>query len=201
VLMPWIPSVMTVTRRINATTATRELGVTEAVPANVREAPSPLPAPPPSGALSAAGGPPTDISISMRDVRKTALTASSQLPLTKPVVPAARQRTTADAVGSAASNRVNTYMPLQEPSTAQQPLPLPGYRGSLAVSSSPSGARVFVNGVPAGATPLLLHDIPAGSRVVRIELDGHERWSAAARIVANEETRVTATLRPASNRQ
>ena len=76
-------------------------------------------------------------------------------------------------------------MALRQPSTTPQPPPV--YRGSLAVSSSPTGAQVFLNGVLAGVTPLVLHDIPVGSRVVRIELDGHERWSAPTRIVANEE--------------
>jgi hypothetical protein len=68
--------------------------------------------------------------------------------------------------------------------------------GSLAVTSSPAGAQVFVNGVSVGATPLLLEDLPVGSRVVRVELEGHERWSSAVRIVANERTLATAELRP-----
>jgi hypothetical protein len=82
----------------------------------------------------------------------------------------------------------------------QLPPPTPSYRGSLAVASSPDGATVFMNGVAVGTTPLLLQDVPVGSRVVRIDLDGHERWSASVRIVVNEETRLTATLRPLSNR-
>jgi hypothetical protein len=70
------------------------------------------------------------------------------------------------------------------------------YRGSLAVSSSPGGAQVFINGVSVGATPLLLEDLPVGSRAVRVELEGHERWSSDVRVVANERTGVMAELRP-----
>ena len=198
-MMPWIPRVMTVAGRTNVPTSPPESGGTEALPANGREAPTPLPAPQPGGASSGAARPRLQNTVSMGNARMTRSIASRQLPPTKPVVPTGRQQTTAGAVGSAGTNRVDANVALRQPSTTPQPPPI--YRGSLAVSSSPTGAQVFLNGVPAGVTPLVLHDIPVGSRVVRIELDGHERWSAPTRIVANEETRLTAALRPVSNRQ
>jgi hypothetical protein len=74
------------------------------------------------------------------------------------------------------------------------------FRGSLAVSSLPEGAQVFVNGVARGATPLLLQDLPVGSRVVRVELQGHERWTSAVRIVANRRAVAMAELRPSPAR-
>ena len=126
-------------------------------------------------------------SISSGNVATRALTASSQLPLVRP-----RTRQVA------ATNRTNANVPLRLPSVPQQPQPATDYRGSLAVSSSPEGANVFVNGMPAGATPVVLEGVPVGSRVVRIDMDGHERWSGAVRIVANEVTRITAKLRPTS---
>jgi hypothetical protein len=64
------------------------------------------------------------------------------------------------------------------------------------VTSTPDGAQVLVNGVVVGTTPLTLLDVPVGSRVIRIELEGHERWSSVVRIVANEPTTVVAELRP-----
>jgi hypothetical protein len=82
----------------------------------------------------------------------------------------------------------------------QAPAAPVGYRGSLEVSSSPEGARVFVNGLLAGTTPLMLGDLSVGSRVVRVELPGHDRWSTSVRIVANERSRVSATLRPSPER-
>jgi hypothetical protein len=74
------------------------------------------------------------------------------------------------------------------------PAPLTGFRGSLAIDSSPAGAKVFVNGWPVGSTPLLLNDVPAGSCVVRIEADGYQTWSSAVRVVADEQSRITVTL-------
>ena len=68
------------------------------------------------------------------------------------------------------------------------------YRGSLALRSAPQGARVFVNGALVGSTPLVLENLPVGSRAVRIEADGYERWSTSTQVVANQQTHVSATL-------
>ena len=99
--------------------------------------------------------------------------------------------------GAAISTSTELTQPPTGP-TAAEPLSPPAstYGGSLAVSSSPPGAQVFVNGAQVGVTPLLLSNLAAGSRVVRLELAGHERWSSAVRIIASEETKVDARLRP-----
>lgn len=72
--------------------------------------------------------------------------------------------------------------------------PPPSYQGSLAFRSAPQGARVFVNGAFVGATPLVLENLPVGSRAVRIEADGYQRWSSSTQVVANRQTSVSATL-------
>jgi hypothetical protein len=87
----------------------------------------------------------------------------------------------------------------QVPAAAPRSRSGPRFRGALRVSSSPAGARVFLNGVLAGTTPLLLSDLAVGSRAMRLERDGYVRWSTTVRIVANERTSVAATLRPASS--
>lgn len=51
-----------------------------------------------------------------------------------------------------------------------------------------------INGRLVGATPLVLDDLPAGSCVVRIEANGYQPWSTAARVVAERENHVSATL-------
>lgn len=68
------------------------------------------------------------------------------------------------------------------------------YQGSLALLSAPQGARVFVNGAFVGSTPLILENLPVGSRAVRIEADGYQRWSGSTQVVANQQTRISATL-------
>jgi hypothetical protein len=72
------------------------------------------------------------------------------------------------------------------------------YRGALAIDSDPPGAVVSIDGRVVGSTPVRLKEMPAGSCVVRVESSGYELWSAAARVVANKETRVTATLQRGS---
>jgi hypothetical protein len=66
--------------------------------------------------------------------------------------------------------------------------------GVLHVDSRPSGATVFVDGKPAGKTPVEVSSVDAGSHALRIELDGYQRWTSAVRVVAGERNRVTASL-------
>jgi hypothetical protein len=66
--------------------------------------------------------------------------------------------------------------------------------GSLVIGSLPPGARVFVNGDSVGLTPLVLTNLPVGSRAVRIEADDHTSWSTMVRVVADTQTKINATL-------
>lgn len=75
--------------------------------------------------------------------------------------------------------------------------PLSGYRGGLTLSSVPEGAQVVLNGTVVGQTPVVLNDLPVGSRVLLVRRDGYSPWSASVRIVANQRTTVRATLTPA----
>ena len=71
-------------------------------------------------------------------------------------------------------------------------------KGTLLVESDPEGAEVSINGVVQGRTPLVIRDLGAGTRVVRLELPGYEPWSWAVAVVANKRTPLTVKLRPAS---
>lgn len=75
-----------------------------------------------------------------------------------------------------------------------------GLVGTLLVNSEPSGAEVLINGIPKGRTPLRVSALPAGSRVVRLELPGYERWSWAINIAANKRTPVRVKLQPERRR-
>jgi hypothetical protein len=78
----------------------------------------------------------------------------------------------------------------RRPAAAARPL----FRGSLAVRSRPAGASVFLNGKFVGRTPLTLRDQPAGSRAVRVTLDGYDTWTTAAQVVAYRQSLVVAEL-------
>lgn len=125
----------------------------------------------------------------------------AQIPPVQPTTSAAPARV------SAPPERTRAHADTNAVSRASQRTPAggrqaaangPRYRGALAIDSDPPGAVVSVDGRVVGSTPVLLKDVPAGSCVVRVESSGYELWSAAARVVANKQTRVTATLQRGS---
>jgi hypothetical protein len=83
------------------------------------------------------------------------------------------------------------------PTLSKTPRPAPsGYRGGLALTSSPDGAQVVLNGKVVGRTPVVLNDLPVGSRAIVVRRDGYSPWSASVRVIANQRTTVRATLIP-----
>jgi hypothetical protein len=68
------------------------------------------------------------------------------------------------------------------------------FTGSLFVDSRPRGATVLVDGKTVGQTPLSLPDVPVGSHVVRIEMDGKKPVTANPRVTAGKMERVTVSL-------
>lgn len=72
-----------------------------------------------------------------------------------------------------------------------------GFRGGLSLTSNPAGAQVMLNGKVVGQTPVLLKDLPVGSRGIVVRRDGYSPWSTSVRIVADQLTTVKANLVPA----
>lgn len=70
------------------------------------------------------------------------------------------------------------------------------FRGSLAVTTTPEGALVLINGTPLGSTPLQIEGVPAGSHVLRLEADGRRASASAIQVVAGRITRVSRELEP-----
>jgi hypothetical protein len=66
--------------------------------------------------------------------------------------------------------------------------------GALYVLSHPAAARVFVDGQYVGSTPLLVTNVPPGTKTVRLELPGHKTWSSSVRVTAGQRLRVAASL-------
>lgn len=71
-----------------------------------------------------------------------------------------------------------------------------GQSGSLQVATRPSGAQVFVDDSLIGTTPLLLSNIEAGSKRLRIELSGYKTWATSVQIEPSARSRVSARLEP-----
>ena len=89
------------------------------------------------------------------------------------------------------------------PARAETPRPGPaaaaagqGGAGSALIESRPAGARVVVDGDPAGVTPLVLTDLRSGRHEVRIEQDGYLPWVTEIEVPAFDRIRVAASLEP-----
>jgi hypothetical protein len=70
------------------------------------------------------------------------------------------------------------------------------FLGTIDIASTPPGAEVTIDSRPAGTTPLVLEEFPAGTHVVRIDLAGHQRWSRAVLVSTGQRAKVNASLRP-----
>ena len=68
--------------------------------------------------------------------------------------------------------------------------------GSLDVKASPEGARVIVGGMPRGAAPILVGDLPEGEVDVRIEAPGHRPFVGRASISPGKTFSLSAALEP-----
>jgi hypothetical protein len=70
------------------------------------------------------------------------------------------------------------------PATTASTPALPGAITELVVTSEPAGARVTVNGIGWGVTPIAIRHLPPGDKRVRVSKEGYR---AAERVLALEE--------------
>ncbi|KAF1078324.1 PEGA domain-containing protein [Methanogenium sp. MK-MG] len=71
-----------------------------------------------------------------------------------------------------------------------------GY-GSLSVTSSPTGADVYINNAKAGITPVTSNEVTPGSHTVTVRLAGYTEWSSVTEVKAGSTSYVSASLSPA----
>lgn len=92
------------------------------------------------------------------------------------------------------------YHPFQQQVTVSAdgkltiPIELRPAFGRLEVTSEPEGARVSVDGVAIGQTPLMLSEVLSGDHVVKIEKDGFHTHTQAVSIQDEALERVSTTL-------
>jgi len=123
------------------------------------------------------------------------------VPELRPVAPPPRGEDPPMPAGAPAAVRTATATgPSRPAETGHDALPAGReprrFAGSLAVDSTPARARVFINGEPAGVTPVILASLPVGSRAVRVEADAHGPWWSVVQIVADQKTNLSVTLSP-----
>jgi hypothetical protein len=79
-------------------------------------------------------------------------------------------------------------------SATPEPPPAAGPSGGIFVVSTPTQARLFVDGQPYGNTPASIPGLSQGAHVVRVEAPGYRPWEGRVAVVAGTRVRVVATL-------
>ena len=66
--------------------------------------------------------------------------------------------------------------------------------GKISVTSSPSGAEVYLDGVPKGTTPMTITSVTPGTHTIDLTRTGYQDYQATVTVVAGQIATVTATL-------
>ena len=81
-----------------------------------------------------------------------------------------------------------------KPDTSQRyTATLQALNGTLEITSSPGGAKVFLDGGGVGTTPFS-QEVPAGSHTIILELAGHGRWQSGVVVSPERPTKISASL-------
>ena len=93
---------------------------------------------------------------------------------------------------------LSTQVPVEQGKIAEVTVTLQPKTGTLAVNSTPPGARVLLDGAGAGLSPVVLANISAGNHTVMLEKDGYVTAAQQVRITADQVNPVEVTLDPVS---
>jgi len=74
------------------------------------------------------------------------------------------------------------------------PVPPPPQYGSIRVTSSPSGAAIYLNGNYRGTTSLTIPDVPPGSYSMEADLSGYRTYSTPVTVYAGQQATVYCPL-------
>jgi len=75
---------------------------------------------------------------------------------------------------------------------------LPEKTGSVKVTSSPSGADVYLDNEYHGTTPATITAVPAGNHTVEIRQSGYETWSTSITVTSAGTLNVSTSLKPSA---
>ena len=66
--------------------------------------------------------------------------------------------------------------------------------GSISITTTPTGASVYLDGVYKGITPVTLHSVSAGTHTVKLTLSGYEDYEESVRVYAGQTASITTTM-------
>jgi len=70
--------------------------------------------------------------------------------------------------------------------------------GSLSITSTPTGALLYVDGVYQGTTPITVNRILIGRHVIKLVKSGYDDWAESLTIVSGQTTSKTAMMNPST---
>jgi cytoskeletal protein RodZ len=94
-----------------------------------------------------------------------------------------------DAVPAAVTVPTQVEAPVSSPAAAQDPAT------RLVVTTQPPGARVTVNGIGWGTTPVTIRYLPPGDKRIRVSHDGYVAAERVVTVAEGQQRRVTITMR------
>ncbi|MFA4876557.1 MAG: PEGA domain-containing protein [Methanoregula sp.] len=83
---------------------------------------------------------------------------------------------------------------INAPLTPVAPGPVADTTGQVSVVSSPPGASVFLDNVFKGVTPVTLHDVPEGSHIISLKLQGYSDAVQTITVTGGKSTPVSMSL-------
>lgn len=89
-----------------------------------------------------------------------------------------------------------TPSPTPTPTTTAIPTTYKLGDGSILVTSFPSGARIYLDGIYKETTPKKLTDLPQGSFIVELKLIGYKDWNQVVDVIAGSTSYLQAELVP-----
>ena len=81
-------------------------------------------------------------------------------------------------------------------SASLNPNPQPPSTGTITISSSPTGAEVYLDNVFQGYSPQTVHNVAPGSHVLLMKLGGYEDWQSTVQVSEGQDTPVSAIFTP-----
>ncbi len=109
-------------------------------------------------------------------------------------VPKGKTTTLAAKMVTGSSSTVPTTVPTTVPLTTQTQIPSGTGTGSLTVTSTPSQATVYVDGVYRGTTPLTLTGLSTGIHQIRVTKTGYQDYSMAVSVPKGKTATLTAKM-------
>ena len=79
-------------------------------------------------------------------------------------------------------------------SLPESTIPPSASSGSIAITSSPTGAMVVVDGTHRGTTPIILPEIPTGNHHVILSFKGYDDWNHTISVGSGQMTAINAEL-------